>query len=296
MRFDRVAMLDWSSARGPKRGKDSIWLGLAGAGARPPVNLPTRAMAEAALRDLAQQPGRLLIGVDIGFAWPAGFATGLTGRPAAMAVWDWLAQRVTEGPDGSNHRQVAAEANRAFAGGGPFWGDGTRSGTPGLSRTRPELPPGMAWHRGIERAARFGRVAPKSMFQLAGIGAVGAQALTCIPILHRLRAALPGDVAVWPFEPVDTARTVLAEVYFSLLDQRLAEALPQYPCLDAAQVDLLAQAVMRLSDQGALPALMTPRAPQQQVMDEGWILGAGDHLALQAASHGALPPPPDPLG
>ncbi|MDX5356336.1 MAG: molybdopterin guanine dinucleotide synthesis [Rhodobacterales bacterium] len=281
MRFDRIAMLDWSSARGPKRGKDSIWLGLAGAGAAPPVNLPTRAQAETALIDLARQPGRLLIGVDIGFAWPAGFAQGLTGRPMALAVWDWLAARIVETPEGPNHRLVAAEANRAFAGGGPFWGDGTRAGTPGLMRTRPDLPPGMAWHRGIELAARLGRVAPKSMFQLAGIGAVGAQALTCIPVLQRLRAALPGEVAVWPFEPVDHARIVLTEVYFSMLDQRLAEALPRYPCLDAAQVDLLAHAVMRLSDQGALATILAPRAALAQVMEEGWILGAGHHALLQ---------------
>ncbi|MFN3646355.1 MAG: molybdopterin molybdenumtransferase MoeA, partial [Gemmobacter sp.] len=71
MKVDRVAMLDWSSARGPKRGKDSIWLGLAGDGARPPVNLPTRAAAQGALQALLALPGRTLLGIDIGFAWPA---------------------------------------------------------------------------------------------------------------------------------------------------------------------------------------------------------------------------------
>lgn len=291
MRFERIAMLDWSSARGPKRGKDSIWLGLAGAGARAPVNLPTRALAEAALADLARQPGRLLIGVDIGFAWPAGFAARLTGQPRALAVWDWLAPRIAEGPQGPNHRLVAAEANRAFPGAGPFWGDGTRAGTPGLPRTRPVLPPGLGWHRGIELAARFGRVAPKSMFQLAGIGAVGAQALTCIPVLHRLRHALGDEAAIWPFEPAGKARVVLAEVYFSLLGPRLAEALPRYPCPDAAQVDLLAQAVMRLCGQGAGGAVLTPQAPPAQVAEEGWILGAGQHGVLQAALAAPAVPP-----
>ena len=283
MRVDRVAMLDWSSARGPKRGKDSIWLGLAGEGARAPVNLPTRGAAAEALRGLLALPGHTLLGIDIGFAWPAGFARGLTGQPRALAVWDWLAARVIDGPGGSNHRAVAAEANRAFAGGGPFWGDGTREGTPGLPRTRPPLPPGLAWHRGIEQAAAFGRVHPKSQFQLAGAGAVGAQSLTCVPVLHALRAAHPGQVAIWPFEPVGHARLVVAEVYFSLLAPVLADALPRYPCLDAAQVDLLARAMMRLAAAGALPALMAPGAPSAQVQDEGWILGAGQHAALQGA-------------
>lgn len=284
MRVDRVAMLDWSSARGPKRGKDSIWLGLAGDGARAPINLPTRAAAEGALHALLDLPGRTLLGIDIGFAWPAGFAAGLTGTPRALAVWDWLAARVADGPEGSNHRQVAAEANRAFAGGGPFWGDGTRAGTPGLPRTRPPLPPGLAWHRRIEAAAAFGRVHPKSQFQLAGAGAVGAQSLTCVPVLHRLRAAHPGSVAIWPFEPVASARLVVAEVYFSLLAPVLATALPHYPCLDAAQVDLLARAVLRVAAAGGLPALMAPGAPEPTVQDEGWILGAGHHGALQAAA------------
>ena len=280
---DRVAMLDWSSARGPKRGKDSIWLGLAGDGARAPVNLPTRAAAARALHELLALPGRTLLGIDIGFAWPRGFAAGLTGQPRALAVWDWLAARITDGPDGSNHRIVAAEANRHFPGGGPFWGDGTRDGTPGLPRTRPPLPPGMAWHRGIEAAAAFGRVHPKSQFQLAGAGAVGAQSLTCVPVLHALRAAWPGAVAIWPFEAVDGARLVVAEVYFSLLAPLLPPALPRYPCLDAAQVDLLATAVQRIAAAGGLPALMHTAAPAAQVAEEGWILGAGRHTALQAA-------------
>ena len=30
MTFDRVAVLDWSAASTPKRGRDSIWLGVAG--------------------------------------------------------------------------------------------------------------------------------------------------------------------------------------------------------------------------------------------------------------------------
>lgn len=277
-----MAMLDWSSAKGPKRGKDSIWLGLAGAGGRAPMNLSTRTEAEAALRALVAAPGRTLIGVDIGFAWPAGFAAGLTGQPRAMAVWDWLAARVAEGPGGPNHRAVAAEANGHFTGGGPFWGDGTRAGTEGLPRLRPELPPGLRWHRGIEMAAGFGRVRPKSQFQLAGIGAVGAQSLTCVPVLHRLRAAHPGVVAVWPFEPVAAARVVVAEVYFSLLGPVLAAALPRYPCLDAAQVDLLAGAVLRLGE--GLADLMVPEAPDAQVQEEGWILGAGQQAALQAAA------------
>jgi len=285
MRVDRVAMLDWSSAKSPKRGADSIWLGQAGQGARAPVNLPTRPAAESELLEICAAPGRVLLGVDIGFAWPSGFARGLTGQARALAVWDWLAARIVDGTGGANHRTVAAEANASFPGDGPFWGDGAKQATPGLLRTRPALPPGLSWHRGCEAAASFGKVRPKSMFQLAGIGAVGAQALTCIPVLQRLRAAFPGQVAVWPFETPDAARIVLAEVYFSMLGPVLSGALAHYPCRDAAQVDVLARAVWRIAQGGGLAALMQAQAGSDAVQDEGWILGTGQHAALQAAAN-----------
>ena len=50
MRFDRIAIFDWPAASRPKRGKDSIWLGLAGPEGVTAENLPTRAEAEARMK------------------------------------------------------------------------------------------------------------------------------------------------------------------------------------------------------------------------------------------------------
>jgi hypothetical protein len=277
--FDRVAVLDWSAAQGPRRGADSIWLGLAGAAGETVENLPTRRAAEARLAALVAAAGpqrRLLLGCDFAFGYPRGFAGPLTGRRHAFAVWDWLAARVQEtAAHGSTYRAAAAEANARF-GGGPFWGDGTRAGTPGLPRRKPPLPPGLAEHRACEIAGRDGGARPKSLWQLAGAGAVGAQTMTGLPVLARLRAAAAGRLAVWPFEP-PAGSVVLAEVYPSLLGARVAAA---GGVKDAAQVRLLARALRRLAQDGRLSALLdVPADPE-----EGWILGAGHGALLRAAS------------
>ncbi len=277
-----MAVLDWSAARGRRRGGDSIWLGLAGPQGETAENLATRTAAEARLAALiaASLAGgeRLLVGADFAFGYPRGLATALTGSGEALAVWDWLAARVRETADhGSTYRAVAAEINARFPGQGPFWGNGERAETPGLPRFRPPLPAGLANHRATEIAARDGRIRPKSVWQLAGAGAVGAQALTGIPVLARLRAGFAPSVAVWPFEPAG-APVVLAEVYPSLLARDVAAAADPATARDEVQVRLLSRALLRLSDQAMLAPLF-----ERGDAGEGAILGAGHAPALRAA-------------
>lgn len=286
MRFDRIAILDWSAAKGPRRGRDSIWLGLNGGSVATEENLPTRTAAEMRLRALIADSlatgQRLLLGADFAFGFPHGLAAALTGEARALAVWGWLATRVRELPgDATSYREVAAEMNAHFPGEGPFWGNGQRADIPGLPRRMPPLPPGLALHRATDLAARGNGARPKPVWQLAGAGAVGAQVLTGLPVLHRLRRAFPGKVAVWPFEAA-AAQVVLAEVYPSLLAHqvRAAGGIP-----DAAQVRLLACALARLSASGGLAALFdVPRDDE-----EGWILGSGHQAALARALHGQAP-------
>lgn len=289
MTFDRVAILDWSSASTPKRGADSIWLGVASADGVRAVNLPTRAAAATALDDLVRDSlargRRVLIGVDFLLGYPAGFGAALTGTDDPFGIWDWLAARITD-DDRNRHnlRDVAAAANGAFAGPGPFWGNGARAEVPGLTRTKPaSLPPGIAAHRATEIAARQGGAQPKTAWQLAGAGSVGAQALVGLPILHRLRRAHAGRVAVWPFEDI-AAPVVLAEVYPSLLTAEVAAACARAPELvrDAAQVRLLAGALLRLAPDGGLAPLFD--APLPKARTEGWILGVTSEAALRAAA------------
>lgn len=285
MIFDSIAILDWSAAKGPRRGKDSIWLAQATGNDCTARNIPTRTEAEAALAALIDKAlahtQLLLIGADFAFGAPTGFIPKLTGQPDALSWWDWLAQRVTDLPGNvSNYRQIAAQMNSVFPGHGPFWGNGEQVQTPGLPRLKPELPPGIAAHRATDLAARGPGAMPKPVWQLAGAGAVGAQALTGLPVLERLRQRFSGQVSVWPFE-APTTPIVLAEVYPSLL----ADAVRRHCATtgmvpDEAQVRLLATALHRL-DPEQMNLLFTLSDPAPE---EGWILGTGHASLLQSLS------------
>jgi len=217
-------------------------------------------------------------------AFWAGFGRRLAGSDDPFAIWAWLARRITDDArNRHNLRAVAAAANAAFPGVGPFWGNGARAEMPGLPRLKPAaLPPGLAAHRATETAARAGGAQPKTAWQLAGAGAVGAQALVGLPVLYRLRAAHRRRVAVWPFE-APTAPVVLAEVYPSLLARAVAASGAADPAevRDAVQVRLLARALWRLSRSGGLGAAFAAAPPDAGA--EGWILGVGAEAALRAA-------------
>lgn len=308
---DQVAILDWSAASTPRRGADSIWLGLAGTvlAGTPPItshNLPTRAAAETALlalvRDCLADGKRLLIGADFGFGYPAGFARTLTGQAAALAVWEWLAARIEDDTRNRNNRfAVAAAANRALPGLGPFWFRPAAQGFADLPlKGRARHGHGLAEFRAVERLSP----GAQSMWKLGGAGSVGSQALTGLPVLWRLRTAFPGRVGVWPFEPAwRDAPVVLAEVFPSLLADQVAALCTRddsaRPVKDAVQVRLLAGALARLAGSGGLEPLLeaVPDDPLIRA-EEGWILGAGPGGAMaalgqaaQAVGTEALPPP-----
>lgn len=280
---DTVAIVDWSAAATPRLGRDSIWLGVAGGGER---NLPTRAAAESALRTLISDTvarGRtLLIGLDFAFGYPMGFARALTGHAGAPAAWAWLNDHLTDGPDNRNDRfATAARMNARLPGLGPFWFNATPHDLPGLPRKgSARCGHGLAERRVCDALAP----GAQSVWKLGGAGSVGGQALTGQPLLHRLRGAFPGAVAVWPFDPLP-APVVLAEVFPSLLAPQVAMATKADPATprDAHQVRLLAQALHRL---GNLGALLTPGAPPDILAEEGWILGLGHESSLAVSPGG----------
>jgi molybdopterin molybdotransferase len=293
--FDQVITLDWSAAGKPTTGKDSIWIAHASAAGVTAENIATRWQAEtrlAALIDAALAANeRLLLAADFAFGAPDGFTQVLTGQPDALALWDWLAARVTDTDrNATNYRAIAAEMNARFSGGGPFWGNGQKPETTGLPRTKPAHPPELAEHRLAEQLGHEGGLRPKTLWQLAGAGAVGAQSLTGIPMLHRLRARLAGKAAVWPLEPVDSADIIFAEAYLSLLAPEVRAAMQNGMVQDEAQVRLHAQAFFNLAKDGRLAALMAPQQDARTLATEGWYLGAGQAATVRAGLATLTPP------
>ncbi len=286
-RFDTVAIVDWSATNGPSPAKpspDAIWIGTATEQGETAQYFRTRADAESHLSTLIateQAAGRrLLIGFDFPMGYPTGFAARLTGQADPRAIWRWLADHITD--DGNrNNRFAVADAINARFGIGPFWGRPAS-----LHPPLPHLPDrktidypalGLPERRAAE--THVSRAQP--VWKLFTTGSVGSQALMGLPMIYRL-SQRPG-VTVWPFDPpaaTTLAPVVLAEVYPSLL----APLVAQTPGIkDAAQVTLLARALLRLSRSGGLTELLTPPAIPA-IAEEGWILGAGHAAALIAAA------------
>lgn len=284
--FDAICVVDWSAAKPPRNPatarpkKDAIWACVARDGvAESAVFLPDRPSAELWLRNLIQQnSGRLMIAFDFPFGYPAGFAKNITGQDSTLALWDWLEQRIVEGPDGANRYEVAETINALFEQLGPFWGKSHKDRYPGVPFTKDLGQFPFAYKRAVEEATG----GTFSCFQLAGAGSVGSQVLTGLPILSRLRA-FPGVVA-WPFEAWADAPVVLTECWPGLIEPAVKAA--GDGIRDAHQVALLARALTRLSPQ-EMSTLMDVDAPE-----EGWILGAGyAELLTERAMPDLMPPP-----
>jgi hypothetical protein len=188
--LSRVIAVDWSGAEvGAAR---RIWIAevVDGELRRLESGRSREQVAELLVEEGRRSPG-LVVGLDFAFAFPAWFAAeqGVTSAPA---LWERAAR---EG-DGWLRRCDP-----------PFWGRrGKRRGTDDHDRL----------YRRTERAVpRVKGIAPKSVFQVGGAGAVGTGSVRGMRLLARLHEA---GWRVWPFTDGDDrdAPTVL-EIYPRLL-------------------------------------------------------------------------------
>ena len=214
---------------------------------------------------------RVLAGFDFPFGYPQGYAAALTGTATAFAVWDWLRDRVCDGPQNANNRfEMAAAINARLPGLGPFWGRPGGLDLPALpDRGSLRHGHGMTERRRVEIHVR--RAQP--VWKLYTTGSVGSQALLGLPVLAALRDRFGGALAVWPLDPparVATARIVLAEIYPGLIDTAVrAELAAAGGIKDEVQVRLLAQVLLGAD----LPGLLTQVPDWPGRAEEGWILG-----------------------
>ena len=276
-RFDTVIVVDWSAAASNSPAKpsaDAIWIGLTQDGQTITTYHRNRHSAEAyltALLDAETAMGhRTLLGFDFALGYPTGFAQALTGQTTPRAIWAYLAQHITDGPDNANNRfAVAAQINAHLRSQGPFWG---RPATAENSRLSPTKPPATFSER---RAVETLVPSAQSVWKLYTAGAIGSQSLMGLPLIHRLSKR--PNTAVWPFDP-PTAQLVIAEIYPSLL--AAAVKADTAPIKDEAQTRLLSRALWTLSHQNKLaPLFQSPEIARE----EGWILGAGHQATLEAA-------------
>ena len=294
--FDAYLTVDWSASSTPKTGENSIWFALVERDknralrlARP-ENPPTRACAlhrlGTLLDDLLKRNRRMLAGFDFPFGYPAGTAEALKlkGEPW-RAMWSLLAEKIKDDEKNRNNRfDVANRLNRELdESGGPFWGvAGNRSHCHlGPKKSRYNYNEGLAEKRLVEDSYVL---KAQPVWKLSGVGAVGGQTLTGIPVAHALRndCRLKERCHVWPFETglkklaeKDLPAILLAEIYPSLVEPRSACC----DVKDSKQVQAIALHLARLDSCGELAAIfagppcLRDGERERAVREEGWILG-----------------------
>jgi molybdopterin molybdotransferase len=287
--FETFLMVDWSGGndRGAAPKKDAIWVCAARGGvAETPLYMRNRQVAEDWITDfLASETKagrRVLAGFDFAFGYPKGFGTALTGTDDPFAIWDWFAERVQDEPKFNNRFDLAGEINAAFAGIGPFWGNG-------LQRDIPHLPRKGLSREGHgmteKRAAEARTKGAFPVWQLSGAGAVGSQVIMGLPMLSRLRRSFGDKITTWPFEPLTTP-IALVEIWPSLIAKTIAASQPSGQIKDAHQVQVLAETLSAMPPENLARLLDVPSNT------EGWILGLGhEDLLAQAALSATMPPP-----
>jgi len=181
----RAIAVDWSGATHSAR--SHIWL----AEAMSPtelVRLESGRDRDQLYSHLQSLPSEgLVIGLDFAFSFPGWFVQSL-GLQSAIELW----------PHVVGHGE--AWLSRCEP---PFWG------RPGRPRP-PEMQPAL---RLTDRAVpRTSGIAPKSIFQIGGAGAVGTGSIRGMSLLHAFHSA---GASIWPFSS-GTSPT-LVEIYPRLM-------------------------------------------------------------------------------
>lgn len=279
--FDRYVVVDWSANARPKTGRDSIWVAEAGRSGPPTVHNPsTRRAAERSLAEVVASDGRTLLAVDASLGYPSGTAEwfGFEGGAAWRAMWQHLERRLADDDRNGNDRfAVAAELNRRREA-ALFWGRPARQHHDGLDTRKPTRFP-VAEFRRIESSLRAERLRPASVWQLLGVGSVGSQTLTLLPVLERLFRN--GRVEIWPFTTglvtpaVPAGTTVVAEIWPTAFDVDPT----LHAVRDAAQVMSVADRLRRADRGGRLAAWLAPTVDDADrraaESEEGWLLRPG---------------------
>ena len=292
--FDAYLMVDWSAAKRPKTGKDSIWFALlewvgSGLSMRMLENPRTRWFARdnlgRLLADLLARDKRVLVGFDFPFGYPRGTANalGLDGMPW-HATWRLLAEQIYDNPDNCNNRfDVADQLNKTIGHPeGPFRGHPSTYSYVNLKPTRPAYDYELTEKRICEKLL----TRPQPVWKLNGAGSVGGQTLTGIPVVNTLRIdnRLKENSRIWPFETglrslevEDMKRypIVFTEIYPSLVAPRSSTKQVK----DALQVQAIAIYMATLDRDQKLRTEFagSPYLKQEEryvvEQEEAWILG-----------------------
>ncbi len=287
--FDQIVIVRWSVAAIPTRGDDSTWRATAVPGLHDVecVNNATRHQAEAGLiEQLLALPGRVFVGLDVPFGFPAGFAERIVKTGANWrTMWMAIDREVTDGDRNDDNRYDAAEVLNVRSGmsPGPLWGAPDDHERTSLGSTRPSTYYGMTEFRLTERRMADAGLEPRPVWQMRGRRAPGSLALLGIPFLRRLteHPELGRRIRVWPFETGCTATPTWGSSDAIVIGEVRPDAfqvdLTAHKLPDAAAAIGLATHLSKIDNAGQLGQLFAPDLNEAQLQiverQEGWILG-----------------------
>jgi hypothetical protein len=212
--LQRVVGVDWSGDKGPGQ-RRKIWAGVwtASTGKVTLEGGRTREELVAWLVEMSRETPRMVVGFDFTFSYPAWFLREL-GIKSAPEFWELVA-----GGRGEEWLHRDCEDVR-------FWG---RVG-PRRHGKKPGEFCGEHAHRMLRRAetvlkvraemtdplqvAKIAGIAPKSVFQIGGAGAVGTASLRGMPGLLVLREA---GFRIWPYDEPSLKEPLVVEIYTRLM-------------------------------------------------------------------------------
>jgi hypothetical protein len=212
--LQRVVGVDWSGDQGPGQ-RRKIWAGVWTAATGKVALESGRSRDELMdwLVELARETPRMVVGFDFSFSYPAWFLREM-GIGSAPEFWRVVA-------DGQGERWLHKDCED-----GRFWG---RVGSQRHGKKPAEFC-GEHAHRMLRRAetalkvkaeiadplaaARIAGIAPKSVFQIGGAGAVGTASLRGMAGLLRLRSA---GFKIWPYDAPSGKKPLVVEIYTRLM-------------------------------------------------------------------------------
>ncbi|WP_433974468.1 hypothetical protein [Tunturiibacter lichenicola] len=213
--LQRVVGVDWSGDKGPGQ-RRKIWAGVwtAATGRVTLEGGRTREELIAWLIEMSEETPRMVVGFDFTFSYPAWFLKEL-GIGSAPEFWRLVA-------DGQGEKWLHRDCSDVR-----FWG------IPGSQRHGKKPPEFCGPHayrmlRRVEtglkvraemtdplQIAKIAGIAPKSVFQIGGAGAVGTASLRGMPGLIVLREA---GFRIWPYDEPDVKRApTVVEIYTRLM-------------------------------------------------------------------------------
>jgi hypothetical protein len=200
------------------------------------------------------------------------------------AVWGYLEGRISDNDRSvSNRFDVAASINQQLGRHAPFWGRPENLMLPLPFRKevvyRAPEPGGLSdWRQAEQQLQRF-KTRPRSVWKLAGAGAVGSQSLVGIPVVARLRdyGTLRHVSRIWPFKvhvpdvPAGSPAVVHAEIWPTIVPFADEPGI----CRDEQQVRAVVRHWRGQDRAGHLANLFAAAPDNDAVLrEEGWVLGA----------------------